>query len=44
MILSLTVSSGFVGTTFKKGNSEYQIHDINLLQIKPEEIVFINSF
>ena len=43
MILSITGSSGFVGTNFKNENPGYQIHDIDLLQIKPEEIEFNNS-
>lgn len=40
MHLSITGSSGFVGTNFKKEKLDYQIHDINLLEIKPNEINF----
>lgn len=43
MILSITGSSGFVGTNFKNENLGYQIHDIDLLQIKPEKAQFNNS-
>lgn len=43
MILSITGSSGFVGTNLKNENPGYQIQDIDLLQIKPEEIQFNNS-
>ena len=40
MILSITGFSGFVGTNFKNENLDYQIQDIDLLQIKSEEIEF----
>jgi UDP-glucose 4-epimerase len=43
MILSITGSSGFVGTNLKNENLSYHIQDIDLLQIKPEEIDFNNS-
>ncbi len=42
MNLSITGSSGFVGTNFKNENLGYQIQDIDLLQIKPKEINFDN--
>ena len=40
MILSITGTSGFVGTNLKNENLGYQIQDIDLLQTKPGEIEF----
>ncbi len=42
MQISITGSSGFVGTNFKNENLGYQIQDIDLLQIKPQKINFNN--
>lgn len=43
MNLSITGSSGFVGTNFKKENLGYQIQDIDLLKIRPRDIDFNNT-